>query len=66
MLNLSIEKELSCSFCHKSIAEDCVDVMEFHFHKPCADKVARMLGHVKVYNRWRTDQHLGPSPELTI
>ncbi|MGA2665798.1 MAG: hypothetical protein ABSF83_12740 [Nitrososphaerales archaeon] len=45
-----------------SISRERVDVMGFHFHRACAENVAKTLGQVKEYGEWREAHHAVGSP----
>jgi hypothetical protein len=40
--------------CGKDIVDGGLDIMEFHFHKICAENVAMVLRQAKAYNTWRS------------
>jgi hypothetical protein len=42
-----------CSFCDKSISGNGTKVMDFHFHRACAENVADVLGKVREFNSWK-------------
>jgi hypothetical protein len=55
----------SCSFCKKKIAKDGIDIIDFHFHKACANSIFKTLGMVKKYGEWRAAHPQELSPEIT-
>jgi hypothetical protein len=62
MRNPPEERAASCSLCNMSISRERVDVMGFHFHRACAENVAKTLGQVKEYGEWREAHHAVGSP----
>jgi hypothetical protein len=55
---------VSCSFCDKSISADKIEIMEFRFHRICADNVAEALRKTMAFNDWKKAHPRWQSSEL--
>jgi hypothetical protein len=55
---------VGCSFCGEDVVGHRQDVMEFHFHQMCAEKVAMVLGQAEAYATWRSAHPPNPGFDL--
>jgi hypothetical protein len=66
MRSHSQRRGVLCSFCHKSLRNDRIDVMGFRLHILCANDVASVLDKVRAFNLWKRAHGHGKPFELTV
>jgi hypothetical protein len=51
--SLEIWEASQCSLCGKTIEQDALAILEFHFHRTCAKEVGELLQKIKQFEQFR-------------